>query len=73
MQVRRCNEAESGEFEGFNALSRILTEEFGAVAVDVLRRDLEIKYEIADRCIEAWDREHTKHAAPGMNNGRGVL
>jgi hypothetical protein len=39
--------------------------------VDVLRRDLELKYEITDRCIEAWERKHSKHSVPGMDNERG--
>jgi hypothetical protein len=71
--ARRAQElAESGEFEGFNALGGMLTDEFGAVAVDVLRRDLELKRVITDRCQQAWERKHSKQAVPCEQGGFGT-
>jgi hypothetical protein len=51
--------AESGDYEGFNAIVGVLMKEndFAATAIDVLRRDPELKHRITDICREAWQRK----------------
>jgi hypothetical protein len=50
--------ASSGEFEGFNALIATLTQEFGALEVERLRRDAVVRRAITDLCRAAWERKH---------------
>lgn len=52
--------AESGDYEGFNALVGWLIgkNEFDAAAIDVIKRDSEFRNRIIDICREAWDRKH---------------
>jgi hypothetical protein len=53
--VRRAHElANSGRFEGFNALVPALTAEFGNFRVERLRKDIPAKYAISDACQTAW-------------------
>jgi hypothetical protein len=57
--ARRAQElANSGDFEGFNALSSVLENEYSARAVDPLRRDQEFRRSITERCQVAWTRKH---------------
>ena len=52
--------AESGDYEGFNALvgALISEKEFDATEIDIIKRDAEFRNRITDICREAWDRKH---------------
>ena len=52
--------AESGEYEGFNAIIGWLIKEseFDATAIDVTKRDAEFRNRITEICQEAWARKH---------------
>jgi len=54
--------AESGDHEGFNAIVGALTREkgFDATAIDVIKRDVELRNRITDICYEAWQRKHAR-------------
>ena len=54
--------AESGDYEGFNAIVGSLTREteVDATALDVLKRDPEFRNRITDLCYDAWARKHTQ-------------
>lgn len=51
--------AESGDYEGFNAILGVLTreKEFDATGIDVIKRDAEFRNRITDVCQEAWARK----------------
>ena len=50
--------AQSGDYEGFNAIVGALTNDHEVLGVDIIRRDAEFKHRITDICREAWDRKH---------------
>ena len=56
--------AESGDYEGFNAILGSLNDELDATTIEVIRSDPEFKHRITDMCRDAWER---KHAAPPLN------
>jgi hypothetical protein len=51
--------AESGDYEGFNAVigGLMRKSEFDAVAIDVIKRDTEFRSRITDICSAAWERK----------------
>ena len=51
--------AESGDYEGFNAvIGGLMREsEFDAVAIDLIKRDTEFRSRITDICSAAWERK----------------
>jgi hypothetical protein len=53
--------AESGDYEGFNAVvgALITQKELDETALDVVRRDAEFRNKITDACQEAWARKHS--------------
>lgn len=55
--IRRL--AESGDFEGFNAVVGAIERQntFDAVAIDVVKRDAEFRDRITDTCRDAWQRK----------------
>ena len=50
--------AESGNYEGFNAILGSLDDELDAKSIEVLKSDPEFKHRITDLCHEAWQRKH---------------
>ena len=54
--------AESGEYEGFNAIIGALTreKEFTSVLIELITRDADFKREITDLCHEMWERKHPR-------------
>ena len=50
--------AESGDYEGFNAILGSLDEELDATSVEIIKRDPEFKHRITDLCHEAWQLKH---------------
>ena len=56
--------AESGDYEGFNAIVGALRQgaEFDATATDIIGRDPLFKHRITDVCHEAWERKHARPA-----------
>ena len=62
--ARRIEElAESGDYEGFNAIAGALSKrgEFDAPAIAMISRDVEFRNRITDICHEAWKRKHSLH------------
>jgi hypothetical protein len=53
--------AESGDFEGFNAVIGEIERKstFDAVAIDFVKRDPEFRNRITDTCREAWRRKQS--------------
>ena len=51
--------AESGDYEGFNAVVGALMREneLDAVSIDVIKRDAEFRNRITDICSGAWERK----------------
>lgn len=51
--------AESGDYEGFNAILGAITKEqqVDAPTLDVIKRDPEFRRQITDVCHEAWTRK----------------
>jgi hypothetical protein len=49
--------ANSGDFEGFNALLPTLEKEYDAADVARLRRDMEVRRALTDLCAAARDRK----------------
>jgi hypothetical protein len=61
--ARRIQElADSGDFEGFNAIVGSLTKsgELDAQALAAFQRNGELKRQITDRCQDAWNKKHRK-------------
>ena len=61
--ARRIQElAESGDYEGFNAILGVLMQqpEFDPTAIDVIKRDPLFRHRITDVCHDAWEREHSQ-------------
>lgn len=57
--ARRIQElAESGDYEGFNAILGSL-DDVDARSVEIIKSDPEFKHRITDLCREAWDRKHS--------------
>ena len=57
--VQRAHElANSGKFEGFNALVPSLKAVFGDLQVEQLRKEIPVKYAITDACQAAWRLTH---------------
>ena len=59
--ARRMQElAESGDYEGFNAIvgALIREKEFDATEIDIIKRDAEFRNRVTDICREARDRQH---------------
>ena len=57
--ARRAQElATSGDYEGFNSMVSTLAGEFDALAVDVLKRDMELRSLVTEVCRAAWERKH---------------
>jgi hypothetical protein len=54
--------AESGDYEGFNAIVGSLARErdFDLTAIDVIKRDTEFRNRITDVCHDAYDRKHPR-------------
>lgn len=50
--------AESGDYEGFNAILGSLDDEVDTRGIEIVKRDLKFKRRITDICQEAWDRKH---------------
>ena len=50
--------AESGDYEGFNAIMGSLVDELDATSIEIIKRDPGFKHRITDLCREAWDRKH---------------
>jgi hypothetical protein len=50
--------AESGDYEGFNAIVGSLDEEVDARSIEIIKSDPEFKHRITDLCRAAWDRKH---------------
>jgi hypothetical protein len=55
--------AESGDYEGFNAIIGAITrdQELDPAALEVVHRDAEFKRRVTETCHDAWAR---KHASP---------
>lgn len=53
--------AESGDYEGFNAIvgTLIKQKEFDATAIDIAKRDTEFRNWITDICRLSWERKRT--------------
>ena len=59
--ARRIRElAESGDYEGFNAIIGSLSGELDASSIEVIKSDPEFKHRITDVCREAWERKHAR-------------
>jgi hypothetical protein len=54
--------AESGDYEGFNAIVGALTDDFDASEIDMIKRDAVFRNRITDVCYEAWHRKHSRRA-----------
>ena len=56
--------AESGDYEGFNAIIGALLKDkgFDDTALDVVKRDGPFRNRITDICREAWERKHPRHS-----------
>jgi hypothetical protein len=52
--------AESGDYEGFNAIVGSLDDAFDVTGIEVIKRDSEFKHRVTDVCREAWERKHAK-------------
>lgn len=52
--------AESGDYEGFNAILGSLGDELDATSIEVIKSDPEFKHRITDLCHEAWERKHAR-------------
>jgi hypothetical protein len=52
--------AESGDYEGFNAIVGSLNGEPDAVGMDIIKRDPEFKHRITEMCHNAWERKHAR-------------
>ena len=52
--------AESGDYEGFNAIVGSLDDALDVTSIEVIKRDLEFKHRITDICREAWERKHAR-------------
>jgi hypothetical protein len=52
--------ADSGDFEGFNAVIGALSDAYDATAIAVITRDAEFRFMVTERCQEAWTRKHAK-------------
>jgi hypothetical protein len=52
--------AESGDYEGFNAIVGTLSDERDVVGIDVIKRDPEFKHRITEMCHDAWERKHAR-------------
>ena len=50
--------AESGDYEGFNAILGSLDDDIDARSVEIIKSDPEFKHRITDVCRDAWDRKH---------------
>ena len=52
--------AESGDYQGFNAITGALIkeQEFDPAALDGIKRDAEFRNRITDICHDAWARKH---------------
>lgn len=50
--------AESGDYEGFNAILGNLNDEFDVRGIEIIKSDPEFKHRITDLCRAAWDRKH---------------
>ena len=52
--------AESGDYEGFNAIvgALIREKEFDAIEIEIIKRDAEFRNRITDISREAWARKH---------------
>ena len=50
--------AESGDYEGFNAILGSLDDELDAATIEIMKSDPEFKHRITDTCREAWERKH---------------
>jgi hypothetical protein len=50
--------AESGDYEGFNAILGSLDDELDARGIEIVKRDVKFKRRITDICRDAWDRKH---------------
>lgn len=50
--------AESGDYEGFNAILGSLDDEIDATSIEIIKSDPEFKHRITDMCREAWERKH---------------
>lgn len=50
--------AESGDYEGFNAILGTLDDQVDAQSIEIIKSDPEFKHRITDLCREAWDRKH---------------
>ena len=50
--------AESGDYEGFNAILGTLDDQVDAQSIEIIKSDPEFKQRITDLCREAWDRKH---------------
>jgi hypothetical protein len=54
--------AESGDYEGFNAIigTLIKENEFDTAAMDAVKADGEFRNRVTDICHEAWGRKHAR-------------
>ena len=52
--------AESGDYEGFNAIIGAITreQELDAATIEVVQRDAEFKRRVTETCHDAWARKH---------------
>ena len=49
--------AESGDYEGFNAILGTLDGQVDAQSIEIIKSDPEFKHRITDLCREAWERK----------------
>jgi hypothetical protein len=52
--------AESGDYEGFNAILGSLDAELDAKSIEIIKSDPEFKHRITDLCHAAWERKHAR-------------
>jgi hypothetical protein len=54
--------AQTGDYEGFNAILGALLGEFDADRLEAVRQDVVFKHRITDLCYEAWRRKQSSRA-----------
>lgn len=59
--ARRIQElAESGNYEGFNAIVGTLHGESDALGIEMIKRDAEFRHRITELCHDAYARKHAR-------------
>jgi hypothetical protein len=61
--VARIEElAESGDYEGLNAVLGALSGEFDAAQLEAVKQDVVFRHRIIDLCYESWRRKRSPRA-----------